>query len=112
MGSPTIIALFARASEGTASHVGIWEASSKMTMSNRLGSGGRYCDTVEGLIKRQGATTFNSSGKSVKSKRRLKPRILPFTWRLKAISSSASGPSVCDEGRRAMRSWRMRVRVS
>ena len=73
LGSPTITALFALDSEGTASHVGICDASSNMTMSNISGEGCRYCDTVKGLISRQGAHTFKISGISAKSVRRLIP---------------------------------------
>ncbi len=112
MGSPTIIALFARASEGTASHVGICEASSKITISKAPERGGRYCATVTGLISMQGATTRISSGISVNKFLTLKPRGLPFMLRWKVISSTASGPSVSLAGRREIRSARSFSRVS
>ena len=48
--SPTITVPSPRDIAATASHVGIWDASSKMTRSNCGQSGPRYCETESGLI--------------------------------------------------------------
>ena len=52
--SPTIIALFALAKAPIASLVVIWLASSKITISNSVDFGSKYCATLKGDIKKQG----------------------------------------------------------
>ena len=112
LGSPTIIALLALASEGTASHVGSCEASSKITISNRSAAAGRYCDTVNGDISIHGATTFKSSGISPNRLRKFSPRKFPLVCLRKDISSKVSAPSVSSPGNLEIRSWRILSRVS
>ena len=87
-------ALLARASEPTASLVGSCEASSNTTRSKRSGSGRRYCATVIGLMRRQGARRGKSAGISSKKSFIFMPRMLLLSMRWKASTSRLRSPSV------------------
>src|SRR5690554_7405699 len=54
LGSPTTIIFWPRAMAPTASQVGIWEASSKITRSNFVLSTSKYWATEMGLMSMQG----------------------------------------------------------
>ena len=62
LGSPTIIASSPRASAPTALLVGSCEASSKITRSNGVLFGSRYCATDSGLISIHGHNLGNNVG--------------------------------------------------
>ena len=66
-----------------ASHGGICEASSKMTVSNPFSVGSRYCATLKGLINTQGFMLRKNVGMTVNSLRIGRCRRFNSSWRLK-----------------------------
>ena len=95
-----MIAFLPLAIEQIASAVGICDASSKMTKSNKPFSAFKYCDTVIGLINIQGASVRISAGVSSNNRLSPIPRRLVFTKRWKLAISKASALSVVSVGKR------------
>ena len=101
-GSPTTTSCFARAITPIASHTGICEASSNTTRSNGAASGGRYCATESGLMRKHGLRTAVSDGVSASSWRTGLCRAFFSHSRRRMPSSLAAGQSSARRrGRRA-----------